>query len=263
MAVRLSAAVLIAAGVAGCSNLPMPLDLEGRQDKAEELAKQARDVEGSSRETALVLYNQGVTMSGESPAAYVRLAEAYMRMHRWKDAVETYRKALAGDPDNADARLGLGTALVRKGEIKEGIDALAKAAPAVGTGTAYNRLGVAQTMAGQFSNALETYEKGLSVAPEDMDIATNLAIAAALGDDTETAGKIADQIAVSPAATAVHRRNLVIVYGMIGRSSGAARAVAPNGLSQADFDKLFVRANAIRKITDPAKRAHAVGTIQG
>jgi Flp pilus assembly protein TadD len=96
-----------------------------------------------------------------------------------------------------------------------------------------------------------------------MDIATNLAIAAALGRDSEKAVKVAAQITGSPTATAVHRRNLVIVYGIIGRTSDEARAVAPGDLKPAEFSKLFDRAGAIRKITDPAKRAQAVGTIQG
>jgi len=234
-----------------------------RTEKAEELMRQAREVEESDRDTALVLYHQAITVSGSSPVAYLRLGDAYTRMHRVKEAVGAYRKAVAGDPDNAEAQLGLGTALVRKGEVKEGIVALEKAAPVVATGAAYNRLGVAQTMAGEFSQAQESYERGLSIAPEDIDIATNLAIAAALGQDTEKAGKVAAQIAVSPGATAVHRRNLVIVYGIIGRTSEEARAVAPGNLKPTEFSKLFDRAAAISKITDPAQRAQAVGTIQG
>lgn len=268
MAVRSSAAVLLAAGLAGCglagcASMPMPLAADGSPNQAEELAKQAYDVESRSGDTALVLYHQAVTVSGEAPSAYLHLAEACMRMHRWKDAIEAYRKALGGAPDNAEVQLGLGTALVRDGQLKDGVAALAKAAPVVATGAAYNRLGVAETMVGNFSQAQAAYEHGLTVAPEDIDIATNLAIAAALGEDAEKARQVAERVAGSPGATAVHRRNLVIVYGMIGRSSSDARAVAPNELSPGEFAKLFERAAAIRKIADPAKRAQAVGTIQG
>lgn len=255
--------MLLAAGVAGCAGLPMPVTADGRPGQAEELAKQARDVESKSRDTALVLYHQAVTVSGEAPSAYMRLAEACMRMHRWQDAVEAYSKAAKGAPDDAEVQLGLGTALVRDGQLKDGIAALSRAAPVVATGAAYNRLGVAQTMAGDFSQAQAAYEQGLTVAPEDLDIATNLAIAAALGEDAQKAGEAAARVAGSPGATAVHRRNLVIVYGMIGRSSSDARAVAPNELSAAEFQKLYERAAAIRKIADPARRAQAVGTIQG
>ena len=86
----------------------------------------------------------------------------------WGTIVKAYRAALAKDPDDADALLGLGTAYARQGAVEKGLVALTKAAPHVNTGAAYNRLGVAQTIAGQFSEAQATFEKGLAVAPDDI-----------------------------------------------------------------------------------------------
>jgi Flp pilus assembly protein TadD len=263
---RLSA-ILLLAGLAGCAGVPVvPVSTVGTNtnDKFDELIRMARDVETSgSEDTALVLYRQAVTVSGRSPAAYVQLGDACLRARRFTESIGAYRAALAIDPDDAETQLGLGTALTQRGDLENGLAALAKAAPLVNTSTAYNRLGVAQTMAGKFAEAQETFEKGLGVSPGDIDITTNLALAAALAGNVDKAATLTDQVATSPAARPVHRRNLVLVLGMIGRSSHDARAVAPDGLSQSEFNTLFGRAASIRGITDPVARAHALGTMQG
>jgi Flp pilus assembly protein TadD len=271
---RLSALLLLAA-VAGCANLPLaPVATHagtgtsdaaaGADDKFDQLIRMAHDVETSgSQDTALVLYRQAINVSGRSPAAYTQLGDACLRARRFAEAIGAYRSALAINADDADAQLGLGAALMQHGDLQNGLAALAKAAPLVNTGAAYNRLGVAQTMAGKFAEAQDTFEKGLGVSPGDVDITTNLALAAALAGNIDKAATLANEVATSPAANAAHRRNLVLVLGMIGKNSHDARAVAPDGLSQPQFNALFGRATSIRSITDPVARAHALGTMQG
>ncbi|MBO0736943.1 MAG: tetratricopeptide repeat protein [Alphaproteobacteria bacterium] len=264
MTVRLSA-ILLLTGVAGCANLANPPGTAtGGNEKSDELIRMARDVEThGSEDTALVLYDQAVNVSGHSPAAYVQLGDAYARARRFTEAAKAYRTALAADPNNGEAQLGLGAVLVQRGSLESGLAALAKAAPLVNTGAAYNRLGVALTMAGRFSEAQQTFERGLGLAPDDIDITTNLALAAALAEESDKAASLVNKIATSPAAKPLHRRNLVIVLGIIGSSPRDARAVAPDDLSQSAFNALFGRAASIRHITNPVTRAHALGTIQG
>jgi Tfp pilus assembly protein PilF len=268
MAVNFRALVLFA-GLAGCATFPdSPVfknSQESGSDRSQELIQLARDIEvnGGDGETALALYREAVAVSGRTAAAYVRLGDAYLRAKKLSAAIQAYRAALAKEPDDADALLGLGTALVQQGALEKGLAALAKAAPHVNTGAAYNRLGVAQTIAGQFSDAQATFEKGLAVQPDDLDIATNLALAAALAGQSERAAELTGQIAQSPTVQAAHRRNLVIVLGIIGRSAGDARTVAPSELSQRDFEELFGHAASIRRIADPKARARALGTMQG
>jgi Flp pilus assembly protein TadD len=262
MAVRLGAMLLLA-GLAGCASRT-DVPVTSGAGSFDELTRMAHDVEASgSSDTALALYRQAVAVSGRSQAAYVQLGDACLRARSFSEAVKAYRSALAINPDDAQTQLGLGTALVQRGDLRNGLATLAKAAPLVNTGSAYNRLGVAQTMAGKFSEAQETFEKGISLAPDDLDIVTNLALAAALAKDADKAAKLAHRIATSPAVKPAHRRNLVIVLGIIGMSSHDARAIAPDGLSQSEFNGLFGRATSIRRITDPVARAHALGTMQG
>jgi Flp pilus assembly protein TadD len=252
---------VLLAGLAGCTTLPGEL---GGADKSEELSRLARDIEtNGGGDTAFALYREAVAVSGKAPAAYVRLGDAYLRAERFSQAIEAYRAALAKDPDNAEAQLGLGTALVHQGAVQKGLAALVKAAPLVNTAAAYNRLGVAQTMSGQFPEAEATFEKALSTDPEDVDIATNFALAAALAGNSSRAAELADAIAKRRGVKAIHRRNLVIVLGIIGKSSQEARNIAPVDLSQSEFDALYSRAASIRHITDPKARARALGTMQG
>jgi Flp pilus assembly protein TadD len=267
MAMNLRILVLLA-GLAGCTALTdAPVAKKSQQpgtDRSQELVQLARDIEANGGgETALELYREAVAVSGGTPAANVRLGDAYLRAKKLDGAIQAYRAALAKDADDAGALLGLGTALMRQGAAEKGLAALAKAAPQVNTGAAYNRLGVAQTIAGQFSDAQATFEKALTIQPDDLDIATNLALAAALAGQSERAAELTDKIARSPTVQPVHRRNLVIVLGLIGRSADDARAVAPPELSQGEFEKLFGRAASIRRIADPKTRARVLGTMQG
>jgi len=233
-------------------------------DKSKSLVSLAEDIEAhGERDTAIKLYRQTVAASGNAPAANVRLGDAYMRANRIKPAINAYRAALIKDPNNNDALLGLGAALVQHGSLDEGLADLAKAAPRVGTGAAYNRLGIAQIMVGQFADAQNTFEKGRAGAPNDLDIATNLALAAALAGDADNAAALVHEIAQSPAAEERHRRNLVIVLGLIGRSDDEARAAAPPELSQHEITALLKRAEALRNMSDPKARAKALGMMKG
>jgi Flp pilus assembly protein TadD len=259
MAAKWIAPVLLA-GLTGCASVVADY---GVNNKPDDLGRLASDVEAHDTETALMLYREAVEASGKSASAYVRLGDACLRAKKFTQAIEAYHQALDREPNDPNAQLGLGTALVQQGSLERGLAALIKAAPLVNTGAAYNRLGVAQTMAGRFPEAEATFLKGRKVAPDDLDIATNLALAAALAGDPETAASLANEIANSLDVKPIHRRNLVIVLGVIGKSMGDARAVAPADLSQSDLQALFTRAESIRRTTDPKARAHILGTMQG
>ncbi len=273
--------VLLSVLASGCANLPVPEAANGGSNKAdqagdadksdgqvadvnksESLVRLADDIEAhGGNDTALKLYQQAVAVSGNAPDANVRLGDAYMRADQIKPAIEAYRAALIKEPSDDNALLGLGAALVRRGLLDEGLADLAKAAPSLNTGMAYNRLGVAQIMAGHFADAQDSFEKGRAVAPDDLDIATNLALAAALAGDADKAATLAHEIAQSPAAEERHRRDLVVVLGLIGRSGDEMRAVAPE-LSQHEFAALLKHAEAIRGMKDPKTRAKALGMMR-
>jgi tetratricopeptide (TPR) repeat protein len=51
------------------------------------------------------------------PGLLLQAADLYLRLHRWRDAQQVYEKALAIDPDNAQAHLGLCRMALRRGKF--------------------------------------------------------------------------------------------------------------------------------------------------
>src|SRR4029453_9575299 len=138
--------------------------------QGERLLRVAGDLEARGEiDTALVLYQRGAAGT-RGAASYTRLGDAYLRAARLEDAMRAYQMALAQAPDDGEAQLGLGAARVRRGRVYEVIALLEKAAQRLGTALAYNRLGVAQTLAGRVDQAAVSLAAALRAAPTDADI---------------------------------------------------------------------------------------------
>ena len=249
--------------LAGCAATQSWLDAAASTEKPDQdgLMRVASDIEAQGQmAAALPIYERAAAASSSDATAQLRLGDAYTRAGKTDQAIQAYRAALAVAPDNPDALLGLGSALVKAGDADGAVVALAKVAPIVNTMTAYNRLGVAQTLTGQFAQAHQSFDAASALAPDDLDIRTNLALAAALEGQETKAIDAARAVVTSPGAEARHRRNLMIVFGLLGRTD-EGRAAAPKELSAAEVKKLLARATAIRAISDAKARAKALGTI--
>jgi len=254
---------VIAAGVlSGCAN---GLETGGEaspHDPSEGLLRLAADVEAHGQDAAaLSLYQRAVTASGETPRAYVQLGDASLRAGQIGPAISAYRGALSKAPDDGQALLGLGTALVRQGNPEEALDPLARAAPTLKTAAAYGRLGVAQTLVGQLPEAQASFESAMALAPDDLDLRTNWALAAALGGKDDAAVEKMRQVVQSPAAELRHRRDFVVLLGITGRVDEARAAAA--GISARDLRDLLQRGASIRAMATVKERAKALGTITG
>jgi Flp pilus assembly protein TadD len=224
----------------------------------EPLARVAGDIEARGDvDTALVLYQHAAATP--DPAAQVRLADAYLRAGRPDDALTACRAALAQDQDHAAAMLCLGSALLRSRQLPEAINWLQKAAPRLRTAIAYNRLGVAQTLAGQVDEARASLIAAERLAPNDPDIVTNLALATALAGDGETAVRLMRRVARSPQVEIRHWRNLVTVAGLTGQE-GEARSAA-HALPREEVDVLLRRAGTIRAVPGASRRGAMLGSI--
>jgi Flp pilus assembly protein TadD len=248
--------------LAGCATQSW-LDAAASTEKPDQdgLMRVAADIEAQGQMVAaLPIYERAAAASSSDTTAQVRLGDAYTRAGKTDQAIQAYRAALAVAPDNPDALLGLGSVLVKAGDAEGAVVALAKVAPIVNTMTAYNRLGVAQTLTGHFAQARQSFDAASALAPDDLDIRTNLALVAALDGQETKAIDAARAVVASPGAEARHRRNLMIVYGLLGRAD-EGRAAAPKGLSANEVKKLLARATAIRAISDAKARAKALGTI--
>jgi Flp pilus assembly protein TadD len=237
------------------------LDAAGSTEKPEQdgLMRVASDIEAQGQIAAAIPMYERAAAAGDA-TAQLRLGDAYARAGKTDQAIQAYRVVLAKTPDNPDALLGLGTAQVKAGDYDGAVVALAKVAPIANTITAYNRLGVAQTLSGDFAQAHQSFDAASALGPDDLDIRTNLALVAALDGQDAKAIETARAVVTSPGAQARHRRNLMIVFGLLGRAS-EGRAAAPKELSASEVKKLLARATGIRAIGDAKARAKALGTI--
>jgi Flp pilus assembly protein TadD len=280
---------LLAAALGGCSNLESITVTPGDSDRGNlegnptrELAppgeqpapavnNEARNASLNSiasdlethgeNETALALYRQNVMASPDDPDANIQYGDACMRAGKTATAIAAYRTALGKSPDNADAEVGLGSALVKQGDLNKGLELLAKAAPRVNSAAAYNRLAIAQMLAGQPEAAEASFASAKALTPNDLDIGTNLALVAALADHKDAALAAVKEVAASPTAEPRQRRDLVMVLGLLGRE-GEARQIAGGDLSQQELHALLARAKSIRALRDPTARAKALGIVE-
>lgn len=226
---------------------------------AEGMLKLAADIEARGEKPAAAnFYQRAVEASNGDVGVHLRAGEAFLRLGYPVPAANAFRVVIAREAENGRALLGLGTALVKSGQVDEGLPYLTKAVRIVNTASAYDRLGVANVLAGRQREALASFEQAHAIDGRDLDIGTNLALSAALLEQHDKAVNIMRKVAASPDATTQHKRNLVLVLGMAGRAS-EARASARD-LPPETVRSLLEQANGIRGISNPKAKALALGT---
>jgi Tfp pilus assembly protein PilF len=257
--------------LAGCAEV---LDAEGAQGDAQlaaatteakpanNMLRLAADVEArGSLATALPLYENAASMPNADPSAQTRLAETYVTLGRFDEGAAAYRAAIAKQPDNGAAMLGLGGLLLRLGKAEEGVIMLSKAAPLVNSARAYDRLGVAHIAMGQPREALASFTQARSLDPQDLDIASNLTLATALVGQKDDAVKLAKETLAKNGVQDYQRRNLMLAMCIAGQEDEAKRA-ASSRLGESDVDALIKHAREIRQMPTPKARALALATAR-
>ncbi len=228
--------------------------------QAEALIKLAADVEtqGNKKDTALSLYERAAEVSGQSPAVMVKLGDAYMRAGQKAQALKTYRAILAQSSISNEVMLSVGTSLVKAGDTAQGIPALQKAAAALKTSAAYDYLGIAHTLSGQFKEAQAALEAAHELAAEDLDVSTNLALVLALQGESEKAVVLMREVVEDSKAKPRHWRNLILVLAIAGQPE-QARTAAGSRVPENETQGLMKRAETIRALNDPKARVKALG----
>ncbi|TJV20210.1 MAG: hypothetical protein E5Y18_19925, partial [Mesorhizobium sp.] len=113
---------------------------------------------------------------------------------------------------------------------------------------------MAQTFAGQTAEAQTTFAQALKLAPGDLDVESNMALAAALEGNSATALPLVQKISAAPNAQLHHKRNVVVVYGLLGQAD-QVRASPPIGLATKEVNTLLARARTIRSKGSTQARA--------
>jgi predicted AlkP superfamily phosphohydrolase/phosphomutase/Flp pilus assembly protein TadD len=106
-------------------------------------------------------------MNPRTPGLYIQIGDAYARLFQWQNARTAYEKAIALDPDNARAFMGLSTVYRRLGDNQQTVDCALRAVSLLHRlPMAHFNLGVALARSGEHERARLAFETALRFQPE-------------------------------------------------------------------------------------------------
>jgi len=183
----------------------------------------AQDLEAEGNyANATVLYQQAVANNPQNIQALLGLGDSYLAIGSLDQAALAFAQALELDPNNGRALRGLASARIMKGEPQFAVAQLEKAVQIDPKDhKAMNTLGVTQDMLGQHIAAQTSYRKVLKDDPQNHSAKNNLALSLALTGNTDESIRLLEEIGQSTRSTAIAKQNLALVYAAAGRTDDA------------------------------------------
>ena len=116
---------------------------------------------------ALQHFESAFVHGPQDPWLLCRIGRAYLRLRRWREAEEAFRKSLELDEDNAESYYGLSVALPRQGRLEEGVQCGLKAVSLLHDfPLAHFQLGAVLSRLGWYDRALQAFEICLAMRPD-------------------------------------------------------------------------------------------------
>lgn len=160
--------------------------------KAEQQFKAAQHIDGSSEEVVLNmarLYNEqgdlqraadtlsSVPVGDRTSRIELALGSTYDQLHKPKEAIAAYRRALDLEPDNVDTQRGLANALLSDGKLDEALNVFRLIAAAEPQ-DAQSQIHIAeiQRRQGHYDEALSTLNKVKPLAQDSVELSYNEAL---------------------------------------------------------------------------------------
>ncbi len=209
--------------------------------------------------TAIALY-QRAAASSDDAEVLVQLGRALAEAGANERASGAFRRTLSREPDHPDALLGLGTSYLSLGQIDKSIQYLEQLV-VQGDGRdslRYAALGAALDIAGRHEQAVATYTTGLELAPDDLDLKSNLALSYAFYDRHGEAIKLMIEVADALEVRRSHHRNLVLVLALAGQDSDAV-VTGLRLLGEKETQDVLAQAASVRQLPSGVDRARAIG----
>lgn len=205
------------------------------------------------------MYERAAASMPDDPDIQLSLGRAHLRNGNPQAAAQAFRKVYQLRPEDPEAVLGLGYAALLERNTERAQTLIASAAPKINTYSAYNLLGIAAALNGDFDQAIQALGTAESLAPSNLEIKANLAMLYALNNDISTAIQQISAIAASPLAEPHHIRREALILVLAGKDQQAAKVL--QGLPKQTRTSLLSRAKRIRAIKDPVVRASTIGII--
>jgi len=135
-----------------------------------ETAKGVELMQSERYEEALSFFKSATEKWPNLYEAHLHLAGTYLLLGKLQDSKEYYRRALAINPEDPRAYIGMGRAFFREEKPIQSLPYYGKAIHLnPKAGYVYNLLGTALFRIRQFDMALENYNKALELDPNDVD----------------------------------------------------------------------------------------------
>lgn len=154
-------------------------------------------------------------------AALVREGDALFAMDHGQEAINSYQRALALEPHNNPAQLGLGRARLRTDPAGAEAIFLRLLAADASNAAALNDLGIARDLQGRHAAAQEAYAQAAAAAPEMAAAQVNMGLSLALSGNSGRAVDILRPLAASVSATPRVRQDLAVALVVAGDDQGA------------------------------------------
>lgn len=174
--------------------------------------------------TAIRLYRRAHKLAPNQIDPVLRLARAARAIRDHRSAAAAYRAVLEIEPGHDEARRGLVRELVDLRQPSEAIPHLQAVLRRKPEAWTHNELGIAYDMAGDHAKAQSHYRAGLTLAPRDLTLRTNLGRSLALAGNTREALKILTAVSTNPQATPRHRDALALAHAAAGDYDAAVNA---------------------------------------
>lgn len=241
--------------LASCANQPIS---DGSYQRYMQLAGdlQKRGDAGS----AAALYEKATQEPDAQISSWLKLGEARLVSGDARAAERAYQQALERQPDSAAGLLGVGTAQLRQGKLERAITSLTQASAGNDYPEAFNRLGVAQMLRGQPAAAQVAFTQSLVLVPTNLDIQCNLALAYALGGQSQQALQTIKTVRESPRAQASHQRNALLVMVLTGHEKDL-KTQNLEDITPKQYTRLLTEARRIKAIQDPVIQARELGLV--
>jgi Flp pilus assembly protein TadD len=207
---------------------------------------------------AVTLYRRVLADDGSNMRALIGLGEALNAIGSPNEAAEAFNKALSHDGKNAEALRGLGSTHLALNQPQRAIEAFNKSIDIAPDPRAYDGIGVAEDLVGDFAAAKAAYQQGLVLAPNDLLLRNNLGLSEALAGEYDAAITTLRSVATDPAAGPRQRSNLALAPALAGRTDQAAE-VARIDLDDATVQRNLANYAELRGLP-PQERAQALLT---
>jgi Flp pilus assembly protein TadD len=225
----------------GCAAQPTPQALNMTSDNMN-VADAA--LAGGDPTMALQVAQSVLENYPHNPDALVHEGDAFYALGRIPDAAAAYQAALAAEPRSAPAEIGIGRTKLRT-DAKAAVSAFSLAiAYDPGNAAAYNDLGIALALQGDFGNAIAAYRKALVAQPGLVPAEVNLGLTLALAGRTDLALQYLGPLATGSGSNPKIREDYATALVLAGREADARTVLAADSPASKINDEI----NAIRAL---------------